>query len=152
MQEKYLQNKQRLYHIFVDLEKAFDKVPRQSIAWALRRQMVPKWLVGAVMGMYKNSTSPVRFAGGLSGEFPIRVGVHQGSVLSHLLFKLVMEKATKSIRKGDSWKLLYADDLVLTAEYRQEVEEMLITWRSAMDLRGLKINIAKTKTAGIREK
>ena len=65
--EIYLQNKQRLYHIFVVLEKAFDEVPRQSITWALRRLMVPKWLVGAVMGLYQNSTSQVRFAGGLSG-------------------------------------------------------------------------------------
>ena len=145
LQEKYLQNKQRLYHIFVDLEKAFDKVPRQSIAWALRRQMVPEWLVEAVMGLYVNSVSRVRFAGGLSEEFPIRVGVHQGSALSPLLFKLVMEEATKSIRRGDPWELLYADDLVLTAESRQEMEEMLITWSNAMELRGLKINIAKTK-------
>ena len=43
MQEKYLQNKKELYHIFVDQEKAFDKVPRQAISWALRRQMVPEY-------------------------------------------------------------------------------------------------------------
>ena len=81
LQEKYLQNKKELYHIFVDLEKAFDKVPRQAVSWALRRQMVPEYLVKAVMGLYTNSSSRVRFAGGgvLSEKFPIRVGVHQGS-------------------------------------------------------------------------
>ena len=145
LQEKFLQKKQKLYHIFVDLEKAFDKVPRQSITWALRRQMVPECLVRAVMGLYENSTSQVRFAGGLSEKFPIKVGVHQGSALSPLLFKLVMEEATKSIRRGDPWELLYADDLVLTAESKEGVREMFDVWSRAMEMRGLKVNIGKTK-------
>ena len=145
LQEKFLQKKQKLYHIFVDLEKAFDKVPRQSIEWALRRQLVPEWLVRAVMALYNNSSSQVRFAGALSDKFPISVGVHQGSALSPLLFKLVMEETTKHCRRGDPWELLYADDLVLTADSKQRVEEIFNEWRSAMELRGLKINVAKTK-------
>ena len=145
LQEKYLQNKQRLYHIFVDLEKAFDKVPREAITWALRRQLVPEYLIIAVSSLYVDSTSQVRFAGGLSQKFPIKVGVHQGSALSPLLFKLVMEEATKAVRKGDPWELLYADDLVLTAESKHDVEEMFSAWSSAMELRGLKINVDKTK-------
>ena len=62
---KYLQNEKELYHIFVDLEKAFDKVPRPAISWALRRQMLPEYQVKAVMGLYTNSSSRVRFAGGV---------------------------------------------------------------------------------------
>ena len=95
LQEKYLQNKKELHHIFVDLEKAFDT----------RIQMVPEYLVKAVMGLYTNSSSQVRFAGGLSEKLPIRVGVHQGSALSPLLFKIVMEEATKEVRIGDPWEL-----------------------------------------------
>ena len=145
LQEKFLQKKQKLYHIFVDLEKAFDKVPRQSIEWALRRQLVPEWLVRAVMGLYHNSSSQVRFAGALSNKFSIGVGVHQGSALSPLLFKLVMEETTKHCRRGDPWELLYADDLVLTADSKQRVVDIFNEWRSAMELRGLKINVEKTK-------
>ena len=37
LQEKYLHKKRKLYHIFVDLEKAFDRIPRRAIEWALRR-------------------------------------------------------------------------------------------------------------------
>ena len=145
LQEKYLQNKQKLYHIFVDLEKAFDKVPRPAITWALRKQLVPEHLINAVMNLYNNSTSQVRFAGGLSDNFPIGVGVHQGSALSPLLFKIVMEEATKAASQGDPWELLYADDLVLTANSRQEVLNMFQTWSRAMEQRGLKVNIGKTK-------
>ena len=44
------------------------------------------------------------------------MGVHQGSVLSSLLFIVVMEEATKECRVGYPWELIYADDLVLTDE------------------------------------
>ena len=41
------------------------------------------------------------------------VGVHQGSVLSPLLFTIVMEAITKELCNGLPSELLYADDLVL---------------------------------------
>jgi len=36
----------------VDLEKAFDRVPREVISWAMRKLGVEEWLVSAVMSMY----------------------------------------------------------------------------------------------------
>ena len=116
LQEKYLQKNKQLFHIFVDLEKAFDRIPRSAIKWALRRQLVPERLITLIMSLYRNSGSQVRIAGVLSDRFPVSVGVHQGSVLSPFLFNIVMEEATKECGLGDPWELLYADDLVLTAE------------------------------------
>ena len=97
------------------------------------------------MGLYRNSSSQVSFAGSMSEGFPIVMGVHQGSAPSPFLFKIVMEEATKLCRNGDPWELLYADDLVLTAESRQEVMEMFNLWRNAIARCGVKINIPKTK-------
>ena len=37
LQEKYLGKKKDLYFAFVDLEKAFDRVPREVTRWALRQ-------------------------------------------------------------------------------------------------------------------
>ena len=54
-------------------------------------------------------------------DFGIEVGGHQGSLLSPLLFIVVMEEARKECRVFDPWELLYADDLVLTAESREGV-------------------------------
>ena len=38
--QEMFREKKRLHHVFVDLEKAFDKIPRNAIRWVLRRQNV----------------------------------------------------------------------------------------------------------------
>ena len=120
LQEKFAGKKKQLYHIFVDLEKAFDRVPREVIAWALRKKGIPEGMVQAVMALYVDSKSKVRTVAGTSEEFSIGVGVHQGSVLSPLLFIIVTDEATRGARKGTPWELVYSDDLVVTAETEQE--------------------------------
>ena len=59
LQEKYLAANKRLYMAFVDLEKAFDRVPRKVIWWALRKLCVDEWIVRLVQGMYSNARSRV---------------------------------------------------------------------------------------------
>jgi hypothetical protein len=145
IQEKYCQKKKKVYHVFVDLEKAFDRVPRRVIEWALRRQGVPERLVEAVMALYVGTSSRVKTVVGTSEQFDIDVGVHQGSALSPLLFITVMEEATKHTRGQGPWELLYADDLVLTAESKEEVVEMFNRWKAGMEERGLRVNMDKTK-------
>ena len=75
--------------------------------------------------MYVSATSREKVAGGVSEEFDINVGVHQGSTLSPLLFILVMEETTKECVRGGSWELLYADDLIITAESLEVAEDRL---------------------------
>ena len=96
------------------------------------------------MCLYAGSRSKVCAAGGTSEWFDIRVGVHQGSTLSPLLFVLILEEVSRDIRKGGVGEMLYADDLVLTADSRQEVEGMMVQWKEAMERRGQKVNIGKT--------
>ena len=91
MQEKYLAANKRLYMAFVDLEKAFDPVPRKVIWWVLRKLGVEEWIVRLVQGMYANGRSRVHVGEGYSEEFEVKVGVHQGSVLSPLLYIIVLE-------------------------------------------------------------
>ena len=85
---------------FVDLEKAFDRVPRKVIWWALRKLGVEEWIVRLVQGMNANARSGVRFGKGFSKEFEVKVGVHQGSVLSPLLFIIVLEALSREFRAG----------------------------------------------------
>ena len=77
LQEKYLEKSKSLYFAFIDLEKAFDRVSRKVVSWALRRLEVCEWLVNAVMAMYKRCRTVVRTKEGNSDEFEVNVGVHQ---------------------------------------------------------------------------
>jgi hypothetical protein len=145
MQEKFLNGKKDLWMAFVDLEKAFDRVPRQVVWWALRKMGVEEWLVKVIQAMYDGATTAVRLETGESGEFPVRVGVHQGSVLSPLLFIIVLEALSRVFKTGLPWELLYADDLVLLAESQEKLLAKLREWKQGFEEKGLKVNIAKTK-------
>jgi len=52
--------RKKLYFAFVDLEKAFDRVPREVTRWAIRKAGVDEWLVKAVMAMYEGAQTVVR--------------------------------------------------------------------------------------------
>ena len=43
------------------------------------------------------------------------------------------------------WEMLYADNLILTGEIKQDVEQMFVRWKEAMERRGLNANMGKTK-------
>ena len=49
MQEKFRVKGKKLYFGFVDLEKAFDRVPREVIRWAMRKLGVEEWLIAALV-------------------------------------------------------------------------------------------------------
>ena len=89
-----------MYMCFVDLEKAFDRVPRRVMEWAMRKKGLPEILVKAVMSLYEGAKTKVRVGSGLSEEFSVKVGVHQGSVLSPLLFAMVTDEVTENARNG----------------------------------------------------
>lgn len=71
--------------------------------------------------------------------------MHQGSVLSPLLFAIVMDVVSRETRSGLPWELLYADDLVLIATTRAELCMKLQAWRGCLVGKGLKVNAEKSK-------
>ena len=80
-----------------------------------------------------------------SKAFSVRVQVHQGTVLSPMLFIIVKEALSREFREGLPMQLLYADDLVLLAETEELLMEQLHKWTKGMELKGLTVNIGKTK-------
>ena len=69
----------------------------------------------------------------------------EGSVLSPLLFVAVMEAVTRGVKGGLPWELLYTDGLVLVTQSKEELRERVLQWKECMELKGLKVNIEKTK-------
>ena len=87
---------------------------------------------------------PFRVGEGYSEEFEVKVGVHQGSVLSPLLFIIVLE-ALRDFCSVVPWEDLYADDLVIIAELLEECVRRLLIWKEAMEKKGLRVNAGKMK-------
>ena len=145
LQEQHLTANKPLYMAFVDLEKAFDRVPRDVIWWAMRKLEIDEWVVQLVQSMYTDVRSRVRVGNGYSEEFGVAVSVHQGSVLSPLLFIIVLEALSREFRTGCPWELLYADDLMISAESMEELLVKLKTWKKEKEKKGLRVNMGKTK-------
>ena len=99
----------------MDLDKAFDRVPREVVRWALRKLGVDEWLIRTVMALYTEACIVVRTDAGLSENFEVKVGLHQGSVLCPLLFAAVIDVVSSEARSVLPSELLYADDLVIMA-------------------------------------
>jgi len=125
MQEKFRAKGKKLYFGFVDLEKAFDRVPIEVIRWAMHKLGVEEWLISAVMSMYTGAKTVVRTVYSNSNGFEVKVGMHQGSALSLLLFVMVMEALSREFRVALPWELLYADDLVMIAETEEDLIKRL---------------------------
>ena len=79
-----------------------------------------------VQGMYANARSRVCVGEGFSQEFEVKVEVHQGSILSPLLFIIVLEALSHEFRVGVPWEDLYADDLAIIADSLQECVRRLL--------------------------
>jgi len=131
--EKFSAKGKKLYFGCVDLEKAFDRVPREVIRWAMHKLGVEEWLVSAVMSMHTGAKTVVRTVYGNSNGFQVKVGMHQGLALSPLLFVMVMEALSREFRVALPWELLYADDLLVIAETEEDLIKRLNEWKDFVE-------------------
>ena len=145
LMEKFREKQRDLHMVFVDLEKAYDRVPRQEVWRCLREKMVPEKYVRVIQEMYQNVYTRVRSSVGVTEGFEVRVGLHQGSALSPFLFNIVMDVITEEVREAVPWSILFADDIALSAESREDLETKLERWRTALEDRGMRISRSKTE-------
>ena len=131
-----------LFFAIADLEKAFGRIPWKVLWWSMRKVGVEEWIVHLVQAMYSNACSQVRIRSEYSEEFEVGVGVHQGSVLSPLLFIIVLEALSRDFRVGVPWELFFADDLVIIATSLEECVERVKEW---LESNGLHVKFTKTK-------
>ena len=89
--------------------------------------------------LYTEACTIVRTDAELSESFEVKVGLHQESVLSPLLFVAVMYAVSSEARSGLPSELLYADDLVLMAPTIEQLGRRVAPWRSSLLDKGLKM-------------
>ena len=140
--------------IFIDQEKAFDRINRDKLWKTLEEYGVQGQLLGNIMSLYKESQSSVRTTVGMTDWFPITSGVRQGCVLSPLLFITYMDKITQesTIEKETINELLFADDQCLIYQQEQELQDHIDTLYCNCKKYDMNINIAKTEVMNIGRK
>ena len=99
LQERYREGQQYLHCVFIDLEKAYDRVPMEELYWCMRDNGVPEKYIRLVKDRYHQCETVVRCAAGTSEPVAVEVGIHQGSAFSPSMFAIMMYSLTENIRK-----------------------------------------------------
>ena len=140
MVEKRLDVQDSMALGFVDLEKAFDTLPREMVMATLRWIGVPEAEVRMVESTYEMNNSKSDGGRRSFEEFDVKIG------LRPLLFIALLDLISrKTVVKDAMKKLLYADDLALVANGKQELHEILEVWNGLFTRHGLKLDLEKTE-------
>lgn len=147
--EKSWEFNKPLYVAFIDLEKAFDSVPRYLL-WKCLDEVygVNGRLGAAIQSTYTTCKANVRTGYKNENWFDITAGVKQGSVLSPLLFIAYMDTIIKNFKEkmnisGDI--MIFADDIAFWTDNKEELEQALQVFNECIIEAKLKMNIKKTE-------
>ncbi|XP_047486843.1 uncharacterized protein LOC125037661 [Penaeus chinensis] len=130
--------------MFIDLEKAYGRVPREELWHSMRESSILEVYVRVAQDMYIECKTAVRSAVGTTDGFKVEVGLHQGSAPSPFLFDVIVDKLTGGLREGAPWYMMFVDDIVLCSEGR-EVDKDLERWILALERCGMKVSRRKAK-------
>jgi len=122
-----------LYVHFIDFEKAFDSIHRESLWKIMKSYGIPDKLIAVVKALYKDFECAVIDDNEKTEWFPIKTGVKQGCNMSGFLFLLVidwiMRETVKNGENGIRWKftsklddLDFADDIALLSSTKQHIQ------------------------------
>ncbi|PKA63279.1 ubiquitin-protein ligase E3 C [Apostasia shenzhenica] len=95
--------------------------------------------------MYEEVVTCVRTQGGLTKNFSITVGLHQGSALSPYPFALIMKVMTEHIQDEVPWCMLFADNIVLVEKTKERAKAKLELWRNALESQSFHFSRSKTE-------
>ncbi|KAL6482070.1 hypothetical protein MHYP_G00101500 [Metynnis hypsauchen] len=145
---------------FVDLKKAYDRVPRDILWEVLQEYGVPGLLLRAVRSLYSRSESCVRILNIKSDPFNVSVGLRQGCALSRLLFVIFMDRVSRRSRGQEGImcggrkvaSLLFADDVVLLAESHGCLQHSLERFAAECEVVGLRISTSKYESIVLARK
>ena len=87
--------------VFIDLAKAYDKVPKEMMWWALERKKVATSYIELTKYMYHGVVTNVKT--GVSPRFSISIDLHQRSALRLYFFTLIMDEITNDIQGEVHW-------------------------------------------------
>ncbi|KAK3574849.1 hypothetical protein QTP86_018434, partial [Hemibagrus guttatus] len=128
LMEKYRDGQGELHCVFVDLEKAYDRVPREELWYCMRKSGVAEKCAG------------------VSEWCRTWIGSEA------FLFAMAMDQLSEEVRQESPWTMMFADDIVICSESREQVEENLERWRFVLERRGMKVSRSKTEYMCVNER
>ena len=147
---------------FIDLEKAFDSIHRDTLWRILLAYGCPEKIINIIKCFYNNFSCSFIHKKKLKDWFSVRSGVRQGCVLSPMLFLVaidwIMRKTVGNKRRGIRWTLTslledldFADDVALVSSTRDQLQRKTSDLSLAANQLGLNISRKKTKTMQLTE-
>ena len=156
-----LQNGKKLFCAFLDFRKAFDYLNRDCLWFKLLDYGLRGNIFIVIKSMYCEVKTRVRYGGETSNTFNSFLGVRQSESLSPLLFSMYVNDMREMLHESGSegitvddlklCLLLYADDSVLIAESRLDLQNSLDSVHDYCQRWKLCVNILKTKIVVFRK-
>ncbi|XP_057518351.1 uncharacterized protein LOC130799266 [Amaranthus tricolor] len=108
--EKYKERKKDLHVVLIDLEKTYDRIPRSIIWDNLKNRGISRRYIEVIQDMYDRVSTYIHTPMGISNK--------------SLFFTVILEEISKSIWETVPWCILFADDIVLVAETKEEANSL----------------------------
>ena len=165
----------KLFVTFIDLQKAYDLVPRNALWMGLRKLGVPDSIVSLIGSFHQGMTATIQLDGEILKEINVENGLRQGCCMAPVLFNLytcpLMEQwyartvesdgigialrfkydeklFRRYTRNADERKLtecLFADDGALLATSQDGAQKAIKEYMAVSRSFGLTVSISKTK-------
>ena len=150
------QEDQQAAFIFLDQEKAFDRVNHDFLYKTMEAFGIGQEFIHWVKTIYSNATSVLNINGFLSTQIPLKRGVRQGCPLSALLYVLIIEVLAIQLRLNpnivgftiEGEKIIsahYLDDATIVIKQNRCFKEVIKEIREYEEATGAKVNYNKTK-------
>ncbi len=150
----------RLLQLFINPEKAYDRVDREAFWSVLKTYGVGGQLFKGIQAFYREANACVMVGGKFSESFAVEVGVRQGCVMSPWLFNIFMDRCIREMKckvvnvgaklrlNREVWSVItfpLVDDTVLLAESEGDLQRVVNEFYSVCKRRKVKVNAGKSK-------
>lgn len=153
---KLSKKRNKVFAFFVDLSAAFDRIDRHALLYKLSEMGVSSKMKNIIKNLYTGTYASVWCCDGLSEAFETTMGVKQGCLLSPILFSLFLNDLEDCLNGGVQINktviklLAYADDLVLLATNKNDLQEMVDQLDEYCKKWNLVVNLNKSKIVVFR--
>ena len=155
--EKTTEHNIPLYFHFVDFQKAFDSLHRETMWKVLKSYGIPRKIINIIRAIYCDTKCNIRLETNTTDAFEINTGVRQGCILSPFLFTLVINEILQrqdgkgygiDISGKRLFDMDFADDIALISSSNAQLQKCSDELRQNSEKVGLRFNIKKCETMG----